>query len=46
MTAMQRMFAWYDERGLLGNALTLRAVLDREPRTLRTYLQELAGLRT
>lgn len=37
------MFAWYDYHGLPGNALTLRAILGREPRTLRQYLQELAS---
>lgn len=41
---MQLMFAWYDQRGLLGNALTLRAILGREPRTLRDYFAELAAL--
>lgn len=40
---MRRMFDWYDERGLLGNPLVLRAVLGREPRTLRSYLEELAA---
>lgn len=38
-----RMFAWYDKRGLRGNALTLRAILNREPRTLRAYFEELAA---
>lgn len=40
---MRRMFDWYDERGLLGNPLVLRAILGREPRTLRSYLEELAA---
>jgi len=40
-TELKHMFAWYDKHALLGNATTLRAVLGREPRTLRTYLQEL-----
>ena len=40
---MQPMFDWYDRRGLLGNALVLRAVLGREPPTLRAYLEELAA---
>lgn len=39
---MQPMFDWYDAHGLLGNALTLRAILGREPRTLRAYFEELA----
>ena len=37
------MFAWYDHHGLVGNALTLRAILGRGPRTLRQYVAELAG---
>lgn len=40
--ALEKMFDWYDQQGLLGNALTLRAVLGREPRTLRAFLEELA----
>ena len=40
---IRRMFAWYDQRGLLGNALTLCAILGRKPRTLRAYLEELAA---
>jgi len=40
---MDKMFAWYDKRGLLGNALILRAILGREPRTLTTYLAELTA---
>jgi uncharacterized protein YbjT (DUF2867 family) len=41
-SALEKMFDWYDHRGLLGNALTLRAVLGREPRTLRAFLEELS----
>jgi uncharacterized protein YbjT (DUF2867 family) len=41
-TPMQPMFDWYDAHGLLGNALTLCAILGREPRTLRAYFEELA----
>ncbi|MDR3473024.1 MAG: NmrA family NAD(P)-binding protein [Devosia sp.] len=41
--ALERMFDWYDHRGLLGNALTLRALLGREPRTLRRFFEELAA---
>ena len=38
------MDADYDKYGFPGgNALVLRAILGREPRTLRQYLQELAG---
>lgn len=40
---MQRMFDWYDHHPLVGNALTLRAILGREPRTLRDYFEELAA---
>ena len=40
---MQPMFEHYDRVDLLGNALTLRAILNREPRTLRTYFEELAA---
>lgn len=38
---LRRMFDWYDRHGLMGSALTLRAVLKREPRTLRSYFEEL-----
>jgi len=37
------MCAHYDRHGLLGSALTLRAILGRAPRTLRAYFEELAG---
>jgi uncharacterized protein YbjT (DUF2867 family) len=40
---MQPMFDWYDLHGLVGNALILRAILGREPRSLRAYLEELAA---
>ena len=36
------MFDHYDRFGLRGNALTLQAILGREPRTLRAYFEELA----
>jgi hypothetical protein len=37
------MFAYYNEHGFPGgNALVLRAILCREPRTLRQYIRELA----
>lgn len=39
---IRQMFDWYEHQGLLGNALTLRAILGREPRTLFAYFQELA----
>jgi len=40
--ALEKMFDWYDRRGLQGNALTLRAILGREPRTLLAFFAELA----
>jgi uncharacterized protein YbjT (DUF2867 family) len=41
---MTRMMAQYDRHGLPGgNAVTLRAILRREPRTLTEYFQELAA---
>jgi uncharacterized protein YbjT (DUF2867 family) len=40
---LQPMFAHYDRHWLIGNPLTLRAILGREPRTLRGYFQKLAG---
>jgi uncharacterized protein YbjT (DUF2867 family) len=40
---MRPMFDHYDHHDLRGNALTLRAILAREPRTLRAYFEELAG---
>ena len=42
-TPIQRMFTHYDHHDLLGNALTLRAILGREPRTLRAFFEELAA---
>lgn len=36
------MFEHYDHYGLRGNALTLRAILGREARTLRAYFEELS----
>jgi uncharacterized protein YbjT (DUF2867 family) len=42
-SAMRPMFRHYDHAGLRGNALTLRAVLGREPRTLLDYFRELAA---
>lgn len=40
--AMRPMFDHYDRVGLRGNALTLRAILGREPHTLRAFFEELA----
>jgi uncharacterized protein YbjT (DUF2867 family) len=39
---MQSMFDWYDHHGVVGNSLILQAILDRQPRTLPAYLEELA----
>jgi hypothetical protein len=40
---LSRMMAHYDEHGFPGgNALVLRAILGREPRSLRQYFHELA----
>ena len=38
---LTRMFDWYDQHGLLGNSTTLRAILGREPRSLRAFFEEL-----
>jgi len=43
---LRPMFDHYDRIGLRGNALTLRAILGREPRTLRAYFEELAAQNT
>ena len=40
---MKTMCRHYDHRGLVGNPLVLRAILGREPRTLRAYFEELAN---
>lgn len=42
-SGLKQMNDWYDAHGLLGNPLTLRAILGREPRTLRAYFEELAS---
>jgi uncharacterized protein YbjT (DUF2867 family) len=39
---MRPMFEHYEHHGLLGNPLTLQAILGREPRTLRAYFEQLA----
>jgi uncharacterized protein YbjT (DUF2867 family) len=41
--ALRPMFDHYDRIGRRGNALTLAAILGREPRTLRAYFEELAA---
>jgi uncharacterized protein YbjT (DUF2867 family) len=40
---IRTMFEHYDHHGLLGSPLSLRAILGREPRTLRAYFEELAA---
>jgi len=42
MIGLKVMYDWYDAHSLLGNALTLRSILGREPRTLHDYFTELA----
>ncbi|TIQ36290.1 MAG: NmrA/HSCARG family protein [Mesorhizobium sp.] len=39
---MKTMVEHYNHHGLLGNSLTLQAILNREPRTLRAYFEDLA----
>ncbi len=36
------MYAFYDRHGLVGNALTLRAILGRAPRSIRQFFADLA----
>jgi hypothetical protein len=40
---LRTMCEHYDHHGLLGNPLVARAILGREPRTLRAYFEELAN---
>lgn len=42
MAPLKVMYDWYDAHELLGNPLTLHAILEREPRTLLSYFEELA----
>lgn len=41
---LKSMYDFYGTHGAYGNSLTLRAILGREPRTLRGYVEELAGV--
>lgn len=41
--AMKPMLQWYDKHGLMGNSLTLEAILGRQPRTMKQYFAELAS---
>ena len=43
MDALRPMFDHYDHHGLQGNALTLRAILGRQARSLREYFDDLAN---
>lgn len=43
LALLQRVFAHYAAHGQPGNGLVLRAILGREPRSLATYVQELAA---
>ena len=38
----KRMFAWYDKHSALVSALPLTSILELEPRSRKSYLQELA----
>jgi len=41
------MYAYYDRHGLVGNTLTLRAILGGEPRSIRQFFADLAaGVKT
>ena len=42
MQVLAKIYAHYAKYGLGGNSLTLRAVLGREPRSLRSFIRELA----
>jgi uncharacterized protein YbjT (DUF2867 family) len=39
--ALEKMFDWYNKRGLMGSAVSLRAILGREPRTLHRFFEKL-----
>ena len=43
LAELKAMYDWYDAHSFLGSALTLRAILGREPRSLRQYFVELAA---
>ena len=40
---LRQMYEWYDAHGFAGNSLALRAILGREPKTLKAYFEELAS---
>ncbi len=39
---LKKLYDFYGAHGAAGNSLTLRAILGREPRTLRQFVEELA----
>ena len=39
--ALARMYAYYDQHGLVGNPLVLKAILGREPRSLEQFFGDL-----
>lgn len=41
---LKSMYDYFGTHGAYGNSLTLRAILGREPRTLRGFFEELAGV--
>lgn len=43
LALLAQLYKHYAAHGAPGNSLTLRAILGREPRTLRSYIEELAG---
>ena len=42
MSSMKAMFDWYEQHALLGSAVTLQAILGRQPRSLLAYFRDLA----
>jgi uncharacterized protein YbjT (DUF2867 family) len=40
---LAKMYDYYGKHSSLGNSLTLRAILGREPRSLKQFIEELAG---
>lgn len=43
MAPLKVMYDWYNAHELLGNPLTLHAILGRESRPLLSYFEELAA---
>ena len=41
--ARAKMYEYYDTHGLVGNTLTLRAILGREPLSLRQFFIDLSA---